>query len=592
MENPSPSSRAEAFPVGLRVLVVDDDPTWLKILEKMLRKCSYEVTTCGLARVALEILRERKDKFDIVISDVNMPDMDGFKLLEHVGLEMDLPVIMMSIDGETSRVMKGVQHGACDYLLKPVRMKELKNIWQHVYRKKMHEVREIEGHDIAEELQIIRNGYENYEERNIFNVGESNPLRKRKDVDNKEQSDQEINDPATVKKARVVWSVDLHQKFVNAVNQIGFDKVGPKKILDLMNVPGLTRENVASHLQKYRLYLSRLQKQNEGRSVGGSVNVQSESNPKCPEGNSELRGPSQLHHNNPARVYEGTSPKNQPQGTIPDTHFKDFSSVIPLEVFDEKKALRNDVPDSRKTNNTSQMESVLSFKKVPPNVGSKSSVPAMPKFQPWNEGVPVVQFMQYPKHDRERCSLLEDYSCLPKPNQEKPLSFNHFPTPPPVISITCNVEKGLSEVKPLIADYIKTFSPMTCTVDSVSLQVTHGVINSQNIDASTFNVDESPKVKDGYLDQALNPNFLPPSQDLSLISAKDLVSLPDNVPLCSLEGIGCFENVGLNSMEIFQCDDLTTLTGVQSNWYDGYELNSEHLYESVDYPFIDECLFA
>ena len=39
MENPS---RAEAFPVGLRVLVVDDDPTWLKILEKMLRKCSYE----------------------------------------------------------------------------------------------------------------------------------------------------------------------------------------------------------------------------------------------------------------------------------------------------------------------------------------------------------------------------------------------------------------------------------------------------------------------------------------------------------------------------------------------------------------------
>lgn len=36
------SPRTDAFPAGLRVLVVDDDPTWLKILEKMLKKCSYE----------------------------------------------------------------------------------------------------------------------------------------------------------------------------------------------------------------------------------------------------------------------------------------------------------------------------------------------------------------------------------------------------------------------------------------------------------------------------------------------------------------------------------------------------------------------
>lgn len=54
---------------------------------------SVSVTTCGLAREALKLLRERKDGYDIVISDVNMPDMDGFKLLEHVGLELDLPVI-------------------------------------------------------------------------------------------------------------------------------------------------------------------------------------------------------------------------------------------------------------------------------------------------------------------------------------------------------------------------------------------------------------------------------------------------------------------------------------------------------------------
>lgn len=56
------------------------------------------MTTCHLAREALNLLRERKDGYDIVISDVNMPDMDGFKLLEHVGLEMDLPVISQFSD--------------------------------------------------------------------------------------------------------------------------------------------------------------------------------------------------------------------------------------------------------------------------------------------------------------------------------------------------------------------------------------------------------------------------------------------------------------------------------------------------------------
>ena len=51
------------------------------------------MTTCGGAVEALRVLRENKDGFDVVISDVHMPDMDGFKLLELVGLEMDLPVI-------------------------------------------------------------------------------------------------------------------------------------------------------------------------------------------------------------------------------------------------------------------------------------------------------------------------------------------------------------------------------------------------------------------------------------------------------------------------------------------------------------------
>ncbi|CAI8595146.1 unnamed protein product [Vicia faba] len=126
----------DKFPIGMRVLAVDDDRTCLMILEKLLLKCQYHVTTAKNAIDALNLLRENKKNFDLVISNVHMPDMDGFKLLELIGLEMDLPVIMFSVNDDLKMVMKGITHGACDYLLKRVRLKEVQIIWQHVIRKK------------------------------------------------------------------------------------------------------------------------------------------------------------------------------------------------------------------------------------------------------------------------------------------------------------------------------------------------------------------------------------------------------------------------------------------------------------------------
>ncbi|XP_015583289.1 two-component response regulator ORR21 isoform X2 [Ricinus communis] len=252
---------SDQFPAGLRVLVVDDDTTCLRILEQMLRRCLYHVTTCSQAKVALNLLRERKGCFDVVLSDVHMPDMDGFKLLEHVGLEMDLPVIMMSADGRTSAVMRGIRHGACDYLIKPIREEELKNIWQHVVRKKWHENKEIEHSGSLEDNDRHKRGNEDAEYTSSVNEGTEGVLKGQKRRSNSKDEDDgepDSDDPSTSKKPRVVWSVELHQQFVSAVNQLGIDKAVPKRILELMNVPGLTRENVASHLQKFRLYLKRL----------------------------------------------------------------------------------------------------------------------------------------------------------------------------------------------------------------------------------------------------------------------------------------------------------------------------------------------
>eukprot|EP00958_Prasinococcus_capsulatus_P023830 scaffold3620_cov417-Prasinococcus_capsulatus_cf.AAC.4 len=64
--------------------------------------------------------------------------------------------------------------------------------------------------------------------------------------------------PRKAKKPRLVWTTELHSRFMNAVNHLGITKAVPKTILQLMNVDGMTRENVASHLQKYRLYMKKL----------------------------------------------------------------------------------------------------------------------------------------------------------------------------------------------------------------------------------------------------------------------------------------------------------------------------------------------
>ncbi|KAM0916320.1 hypothetical protein ACQ4PT_010379 [Festuca glaucescens] len=75
------------------------------------------------------------------------------------------------------------------------------------------------------------------------------------------------DEPArTLKRPRLVWTPQLHKRFVDAVAHLGIKNAVPKTIMQLMSVDGLTRENVASHLQKYRLYLKRMQ----GLGGGGS----------------------------------------------------------------------------------------------------------------------------------------------------------------------------------------------------------------------------------------------------------------------------------------------------------------------------------
>ncbi|KAJ7980823.1 transcription factor PCL1-like [Quillaja saponaria] len=106
--------------------------------------------------------------------------------------------------------------------------------------------------------------------------GSGSDSRKQRKIDCAEEADSAFrtenstDDPSarTLKRPRLVWTPQLHKRFVDVVSHLGIKNAVPKTIMQLMNVEGLTRENVASHLQKYRLYLKRQQQglSNDGTS--------------------------------------------------------------------------------------------------------------------------------------------------------------------------------------------------------------------------------------------------------------------------------------------------------------------------------------
>jgi len=114
-----------------RVLVVDDNATNRRILEEMLRNWGMDCTVVPGGRDALQLLREAresKEPFRLVLSDANMPEMDGFALAEEIKrhAELDNTIIMMLTSGDRpGDVSRCEQLGIASYLLKPVKQSEL-----------------------------------------------------------------------------------------------------------------------------------------------------------------------------------------------------------------------------------------------------------------------------------------------------------------------------------------------------------------------------------------------------------------------------------------------------------------------------------
>lgn len=124
--------------IALRVLLVEADDSTRQIIAALLRKCSYRVAAVPDGLKAWEMLKGRPENVDLILTEVDLPSISGYALLtlimEHK-ICKNIPVIMMSTQDSVSTVYKCMLRGAADYLVKPLRRNELRNLWQHVWRR-------------------------------------------------------------------------------------------------------------------------------------------------------------------------------------------------------------------------------------------------------------------------------------------------------------------------------------------------------------------------------------------------------------------------------------------------------------------------
>lgn len=112
-----------------RLLLVDDDKSLLRLLTIRLEGEGYLVTAVEDGQAALKKIRS--DDFDVVLSDLRMPGLDGLSLFEEImGVRKDIPVILMTAHGTISDAVAATQRGVFGFLPKPVDHDELRTLLQ------------------------------------------------------------------------------------------------------------------------------------------------------------------------------------------------------------------------------------------------------------------------------------------------------------------------------------------------------------------------------------------------------------------------------------------------------------------------------
>ncbi|XP_010938571.1 two-component response regulator ORR9 [Elaeis guineensis] len=157
------------------VLAVDDSLIDRKLIERLLKTSSYQVTTVESGTKALELLGLREDQdttpsvsldqheieVNLVITDYCMPGMTGYDLLKKIkgsSSLKDIPVVIMSSENVPSRISRCLEGGAEEFFLKPVQLSDMKRLRLHLLKGKTNCKEEQQQQQQQEENNNISNG--------------------------------------------------------------------------------------------------------------------------------------------------------------------------------------------------------------------------------------------------------------------------------------------------------------------------------------------------------------------------------------------------------------------------------------------------
>ena len=107
-----------------KILFVDDDPNMQKMVELFIRKSKHQLSCAKNGRSALKILET--NKFDLIITDIQMPELDGLALIDEIKkLHIEVPIVIVSAFGQESMSQKAIAKGAVKILHKPFESRQL-----------------------------------------------------------------------------------------------------------------------------------------------------------------------------------------------------------------------------------------------------------------------------------------------------------------------------------------------------------------------------------------------------------------------------------------------------------------------------------